>query len=104
MIVFTDHAKNKLSKGLGKLGITEHVVVKILGKPDELLYDALMDRFVAISWKHNIAIIFEKTNDDLIVVTVIYSSELKDIVIRGGLGGGFSYQIRSKGGYSCNKA
>jgi len=37
---------------------------------------------VAVSWSHNTAIIYEKTNDDLIVVTVIYTSELKDVVNR----------------------
>lgn len=56
--------------------------MKILRNPDELLYDALTDRFVAVSWSHNTAVIYEKTNDDLIVVTVIYSSELKDVVDR----------------------
>jgi len=35
---------------------------------------------VAVNWSHNTAVIYEKTNDDLIVITVIYSSELEDIV------------------------
>lgn len=82
MIVFTDHAKDKLSRELGKLGITEHAVMKILRKPDEILYDALTNRFVAVSWTHDTAVIYEKANDDLIVITVIYSSELKDTVNR----------------------
>ena len=51
-------------------------------KPDEMLYDALRNRFVAISWGHNLAVIHEKTNHDLVVITVIYSTELKDIVNR----------------------
>jgi len=54
--------------------------MKILRNPDELLYDSLTDRFVALSWSHNTAIIHEKTNQNLIVITVIYSSELKDVV------------------------
>jgi len=82
MIVFTDHAKDKLLTELGKLGVTEHVVKNNLRNPDELLYDALTDRYVAVNWSHNTAVIYEKTNDDLIVITVIYSSELKDIVNR----------------------
>jgi len=82
VIVFTDHAKDKLLKELGKLGITEETVMEILRNPDEMLYDALRNRFVVVSWSHNVAVIYEKVNDDLIVVTVIYSSVLKDIVNR----------------------
>ena len=82
MIVFTDHAKDKLLKEIGKLGIKERTVTKIVRNPDEMVYDALRNRFVAISWSHNVAVIYEKTDDDLAVVTVIYSSELKDIVNR----------------------
>jgi len=80
--VFTDHAKDKLLKEIGKLGITEKVVMEILRNPDGLLYDASTDRFVAVSWSHNVAVIYEKTNGDLIIVTVIYSSQLRDIVDR----------------------
>ncbi|MEM2935687.1 MAG: hypothetical protein QW231_00740 [Candidatus Bathyarchaeia archaeon] len=82
MIVFTDHAKDKLLKEIGKLGITEKVVIEILRNPDGLLYDASTDRFVAFSWSRNVAVIYEKTNGDLIIVTVIYSSQLRDIVDR----------------------
>jgi len=31
---------------------------------------------------HNAAVIYEKTDDDLLVVTVIYSSQLRDLVNR----------------------
>lgn len=41
--------------------------------PDEMLYDAWRNRFVVVS---------EKVDDDFIVVTVMYSSVLKDIVNR----------------------
>lgn len=80
MIVFTDHAKDKLQKELRKLGITEETVMEILRNPDEVLYDALRNRFVVVNWKHKVAVIYEKADDDLIVITVIYSSVLKDIV------------------------
>jgi len=82
MIIFTDHAKDKILNELKKLGVTERLITKILKNPDELLYDALRERFVAINWSHNTAVIYEKTKDNLIVVTVIYSSELKEIVNR----------------------
>lgn len=82
MIVFTDHAKDKLQKEFKKLGITEQLIAKILENPDELLYDALRERYVAISWSHNAAVIFEKTDDNLVVVTIIYSGQLRHIVNR----------------------
>lgn len=80
--MFTDHVKDKLQKELGKLGITKQMVIEILRSPDEMLYDALRNRFVVVSWSRKVAVIYEKTNDVLIVITVIYSSELKDIVNR----------------------
>ena len=80
MILFTDHAKDKLQKELKKLGITEQLITEILENPHELLYDALRERFVALNWSHNTAVIYEKTDNNLTVVTIIYSSELKDIV------------------------
>jgi len=80
MIVFTDHAKNKLLKEIRKLGITERTVREILRNPDEMLYDALRNRFVVVSWFHKLAVIYEKADNDLTVITVIYSSELKEIV------------------------
>lgn len=80
MITFTDHAKTKILKELKKLGITRQLITKTLKNPDELLYDALTERYIAINWNHNTAIIYEKTNSNLTVVTIIYSSELKDSV------------------------
>ena len=80
MIIFTTHAKDKISEELQKLGITKRVVIEILRKPDEMLYDSSADRFIALSWNHNVAVVYEKTDNNLIVVTVIYSSELKHVV------------------------
>lgn len=82
MIVFTEHARDKLEKEMKKFGVTEKTAKQIVNKPDEMLFDALMNRFVAISWSRNLAVIYEKTDHDLVVVTVIYSTQLKDIVDR----------------------
>jgi len=82
MILFTQHAKEKLEKELKKLGITEQLIAKTLENPDELLYDALRERFVAVNWNNNTAIIYEKTDNNITVITVIYSTELKDTVNR----------------------
>lgn len=48
-------------------------IVWWMRNPDEMLYDAWRNRFVVVS---------EKVDDDFIVVTVMYSSVLKDIVNR----------------------
>ena len=82
MIIFTDHAKDKLLKELNMLGITERTVTKIITDPDELLYDSLTNRFVAIGWNHNTAVVHEKIDGNFIVATVIYSRELIDMVNR----------------------
>jgi len=82
MITFTEHAKTKLLKELKKLGITKQLTTKTLKSPDELLYDALRERYVAINWNHNIAILYEKIDNNITVVTIIYSTELKDTVNR----------------------
>lgn len=50
--------------------------------PDELLYDALRERYVAVNNDRSIALIFEKDNDDMTVITIIYSTEVRDMVNR----------------------
>ena len=82
MIIFTDHAKDKLVKELNKLGITERTATEIIREPDELLYDSLTNRFVAIRWSRKTAVIYEKDDNNFTVITVIYSSELRDAVNR----------------------
>jgi hypothetical protein len=81
MMIFTTNVEDKLKK-IEKLGITERTVAEILRNTDELLYDALRNRFVAISWNHNTAVIYGKSDDDLVIVTVMYSGGLKDAVNR----------------------
>ncbi len=74
-------------RGQDKLGITEWTIIEIIRKPDELLYDSLTERFVAVGWSRNIAAIYGKTDGDSIVITVIYSSELRNIVNKRGASG-----------------
>ena len=80
MILFTDHAKGKLRKEMRKFGITERVVKQVVGKPDEVLFDAFVNRFVAVCWRRNLAVVYEKVNRDFVVITVIYSTGLKEMV------------------------
>jgi len=82
MIVFTGHARDKLEKEMRKFGITVKTVRQIVNEPDEVLFDALMNRFVAVSWSHSLAVVYEKADHDFVVITVIYSSQLRGIVDR----------------------
>ena len=57
---------------MNKLGITKETVIKVLGEADEILYDALRDRLIAVNYGLNIAISFEKENRDMLVITILY--------------------------------
>jgi len=72
--------KDKLRKEMRKFGITLKKVKEIVNKPDEVLFDAWMNRFVAVRWSKRLAVVYERANHDFVVVTVIYSTRLKDIV------------------------
>lgn len=80
MILFTEHARDKLQKEMKKFGITLKIVKEILNKPDAVFFDAWVNRFVAVRWSLRLAVVYERMNHDVVVVTVIYSTRLKDIV------------------------
>ena len=82
MPIFTDHAREKIRTELERLGVTEQVVEEILENPDDLLYDTRTARFVAISWSRSVAVIYERSGRESTVITVIYSSRLRDVVRR----------------------
>ncbi|MCJ7574941.1 hypothetical protein MUO93_11895 [Candidatus Bathyarchaeota archaeon] len=82
MISFTAHAKDKLDRELSKLAVTEETVAEILNKPDDILYDPQIDRYVAIDWSRKTAVVYEKSRDDALIITIIYSSTLRDMVER----------------------
>ncbi len=82
MISFTDHAKDKLLQELNRLGVTEETVTETIKSPDDLLYDSQTDRYIAVSWSHKIAVVYEKRDRDILVITVIYSSMLENMVDR----------------------
>lgn len=82
MIIFTDHGKDKLLRELNKLGVKEETVTEAIRAPEELLYDSQTDRYVAVCWSNKIAVVYEKSDGDTLVITVIYSSALEEIVDR----------------------
>lgn len=77
------HAKSKLTwePFLGH-GITEEHIKRATNESDETLYDTRTGRLVAVDYKSNIVVIFEKANGHRHVVTVIYCSKLKELVER----------------------
>lgn len=77
-VKFTKHAKHKLEI-LSKLGVKKEKVINSLKNPDEILYDTLRDRLIAINYNSNLAIPFEKKDNKITIVTILYSSGLKDI-------------------------
>jgi len=82
MISFTDHAKDKLLRELQRLGVTEETVTETIKSPDDLPYDSQTDRYIAVSWSHKIAVVYEKRDSDIPEITVIYSSILENMVER----------------------
>jgi len=79
---FTEHVLGKLEKHLRLLGISEGDIVATIKKPDDLVYDTFMDRYVALNYSRNLAVVYEKEDDKIIVVTAIYSSRLRSLVER----------------------
>ncbi len=80
-IVLTKHVKDKLLK-LMPLGINEDTLIKAIEKPDELLRDSETGRYVAIAYYRNLAVVYEKLGERIIVVTAIYCSKLSKLVER----------------------
>jgi len=82
MISYTDHARIKMVLELRKHGVTEAIVAQIMNKPDEVLHDAQTNRDITISWSHKTAVVYETKGSDHLIITIIYSSTLRDTVKR----------------------
>jgi len=80
-ISFTRHVLEKLERYLRHQGISEDDIIDTIRKPDIIVYDTLENRYVALNYDKNLAVVYEK-NDKIIVVTAIYSSKLRDLVER----------------------
>lgn len=53
----------KLKNHLVFLGISKEDVMVTIEKPDEIVYDILTDRYVALSYAKNLAVVYEKENE-----------------------------------------
>jgi len=78
-VLFT---RQKLEKCFRQLRISEEDVIAVLREPEDLAYDTLTDRYIALNYAKKLAVVYEKENDRIIVVTAIYSSRLRELVER----------------------
>jgi len=69
-ISFSRHVLEKLEKYLSSLGVSKNDVVDAVRKPDDVVYDVLENRYVALSYKKNLAVVYER-NEEVIIVTAI---------------------------------
>lgn len=74
-IKITNHAKRRMSER----NITESLVITVIRNPEDVLYDTDTGREVLIDYNHGIAIICEELTDIVIVVTVVFSKNLKKV-------------------------
>jgi len=50
---------NKLTKELSKLNMTKGLLKMVVSEPDEVLYDSLTGRYIALKLSHNLAVVYE---------------------------------------------
>ena len=76
------HVADKLAKELSKMGITRKLLEEVIRNPDEILYDSVTGRYVAVKMESNLAVIYERRGEETFIITAIYSSSLDDVVHR----------------------
>ena len=82
VVIFSRHVVDKLAKELSRMGITDELLKDVVSNPDEVLYDSLTERYVALKMERRLAVIYEKIGEDIFIITAIYSSRLEDTVQR----------------------
>lgn len=82
VVRFSRHVVDKLAKELSRMGITDELLEDVVRNPDEVLYDSVMGRYVALKMEKRLAVIYEKIGEDIFIITAIYSSSLEDTVQR----------------------
>jgi hypothetical protein len=82
VIKFSRHVTDKLVLELSKVGITEDFLEEVVNRPDEVLYDSVTGRYVALKMERNLAVVYERSDGDIFIITAIHSSSLDDVVQR----------------------
>jgi len=70
---------DKLAKELSRMGITRDSLEEVIRNPDEILYDSVTGRYVAVKMEGKLAVIYERKEEE---ITAIYSSLLDNVVRR----------------------
>jgi len=76
------HMADKLAKELSRIGITRESLEEVIRNPDETLYDTVTGRYVAVKTESKLAVIYERKEEEIFIITAIYSSLLDDVVRR----------------------
>jgi len=76
------HIVDKLAKELSRMGISIESLEEVIRNPDEILYDTVTGRLVAVKIGGNLAVIYERRGEEIFIITAIYSSSLDDVVRR----------------------
>jgi len=81
-IRFSRHTMDKLATELSRKGITEEMIRDVVRNPDEVLYDSATGRWIALKMNRRLAIVYERREEEIFIITVIYSSKLDEVARR----------------------
>ncbi|MBS7640731.1 MAG: hypothetical protein QXJ19_04075 [Candidatus Bathyarchaeia archaeon] len=80
-VVFSRHVLDKIANDLLRIGVTKDLIESIVRSPDEILYDTVTNRYIAVRFDQKIAVIYERRDQQVFIVTA-YSSGIENIIRR----------------------
>ena len=80
-VIFSRHVLDKIADELSRIGVTKDLIESIVRSPDEILYDTVTNRYIAASFDQKIAVIYERRDQQIFIVTA-YSSGIENIIRR----------------------
>ena len=63
-IRLSHHAADKLAKELSRMGVTRELLEENVRNPDEILYDIVTGRHVAVKMESSLAVIYERKEEE----------------------------------------
>ncbi|MEM4981951.1 MAG: hypothetical protein QXI48_08030 [Candidatus Bathyarchaeia archaeon] len=80
-VIFSRHVLDKIADELSRIGVTKDLIESIVRSPDEILYDTVTNRYIAVRFDQKIAVIYEGRDQQVFIVTA-YSSGIENIIRR----------------------
>ena len=80
-VIFSRHVLDKIANELSRIGVTKDLIESIVRSPDEILYDTVTNRYIAVKFDQKIAVIYERRDQQVFIVTA-YSSGIENIIRR----------------------